>query len=134
MVKTSMRQSTDLSRKAPVEQEDTEPWAFIDVQKYWEPGYNVVGTYGKVEFVSDSIVRGYTESLRADGLDDRYFIIRVRSTVSDMYLFAIYDDYDHTVVDDTDNALSLFDKVEIIKAIDKAYLYNIVEMAKKINR
>ena len=129
-----MRQSTSVSRKAPVEQEDPEPWAFIDVPKYWDKGTNVVGTFGKVEFISNKDVRGYTTKLREDGLADKYFIILVRSVVTDLYLFGIYDDAAHAVVDDTDNILSLFDKADLIKIWDKAYDTNIVEMAKKINK
>lgn len=115
---------------------ETKPWAYIDTNLYWQTGSNIVGTYGKVDFVSDKVsrdlTRRYQDRYTPAGryLDRTMFIIKVISQVDNMQLIALYDDVKHDVLFDSPNLEDFCLRLDIWVRFDDSN--DIVQMAKRV--
>lgn len=114
-------------------------WAHIDIAQYWEKGENKVGSYGKVDFISDRTVRRltiqYREGVGYPGhyMDIRYYVIRVQSRIMSGSVYALYDDKDGVVLFDRDNLFDFTDALDILLLCEDKVGNDIVNMAKERN-
>ena len=119
--------------------EDEKGWAHIDTYVYWEKGVNNVGSYGKVDFISDRTVRRltiqYREGTGCPGhyMDVRYYVIRVQSRILSGCAYALYDDKDGVVLFDRDSLYDFADALSIFLLCEDKVSNDIVNMAKERN-
>lgn len=114
-----------------------QPWAYIDTDAYWLPGTNKIGTFGKVDFVSDRDARKLTRTYRSTytgngrslGLD--YYIIKVRFHGDGTEVIALYDDASHNVLFDDISIPDFTFKLDAWITFDDSD--DIVQMAKRRN-
>lgn len=122
------------------EEPEPEPtrWAFIDTAAYWDAGLNKVGTFGKVDFMSDKWTRDLTERYRNGKasppgifMPDNFFIIRVKSQIQDEWVYALYDDAANTILFDHPNVYDFCDRLDIY-LISISQMNDLIEMARRL--
>lgn len=116
----------------------SKPWAYIDTAAYWLPGTHKIGTFGKVDFVSDQVARSLTEIYRSKytdngrSLDLNYYIIKVMFHGDGTEAIALYDNINHDVLFDSISISEFTFKLETWMKFDDSN--DIVQMAKRRNR
>lgn len=117
---------------------ETKPWAYIDTAAYWLPGTHKIGTFGKVDFVSDKVSRNLTETYRntytGNGrcLEINYYIIKVMFHGDGTEVIALYDNASHDVLFDSISIPEFTFKLETWMQFDDSN--DIVQMAKRRNK
>lgn len=116
----------------------SKPWAYIDTATYWLPGTRKIGSYGKVDFVSDQVARSLTETYRSTytdngrSLDLNYYIIKVMFQGDGTEVLALYDNINHDVLFDSISIPEFTFKLETWMKFDDSN--DIVQMAKRKNK